>query len=564
MATHQPETISERARKADFKLAWIVLLGLLAVVIGLAFDSPPPDPDYYVYLDQAKDMARGEPTDQKFSPGFPLLMAPFSYLAPPIAEAWTRSLCILSFAALGLAIIRLARRWQIVGVCLVAAAVLANRYTITTALNCTSHLPFAALAAWTFVMALEKRWVWAYALSAAAVSVRYNGLILPPFVAIAHAFAVPRQSLRGRIVKSAVPLGLAIVCLLPVAAWLSFGTESGVGSYLKETELRGTAGLKVAQYIPAGSIASFLDETASEEVRAGGTIPKAIFSLAVLALAVGCGFGLLRLWNLDRIACLWIVGSLAWWLVVHMRFAEVGGVYFYSTQTTWLVWVAFGVGMLYLAERRVPLAAVTLLPLALVALGGAEAGLSLGVAILVWIVLLVRVHGPTTAPTAVAACLFALGIVNGWEKVYQANFRPAAGLFLDWAAANPKVLVSPYMLDQWRADGVMIEPLVSEETLDGADLVGSFEALEIRFAAISSREMEYRSEEEFLKGHEFFLGGRYKTSLRPYGVLLPIYRNHEWELSQEFKVRHSWIRVYKRPDTLDARDETGASTGSRR
>jgi hypothetical protein len=138
-------------------------------------------------------------------------------------------------------------------------------------------------------------------------------------------------------------------------------------------------------------------------------------------------------------------------------------------------------------------------------------------------------------------------MANGWQKVYEENFRPAAAKFLAWARDHPNVLVSPYMLDQWSADGISNQCLVSESAVDGTNLAGSLDALGVRWAAVTSREMQFRSETEFLQGHEFFLGNRYKTPLRPYGLLFPIFKGEKWKMVEQFTERNCWVRIYVRP-----------------
>lgn len=538
----------------DSRIAkWLVAL-LTVVIIGLAFDRPPPDPDYYVYLDQAKDIASLSATDQKFPPGYPALLSPLVNLSPTIIEGSARAINILAFVAFGIALLRFCRKYALIGSCVLIAGVLGNRYTITTALNCTSHLPFVALFAWCAVCTLERRWGWAYLLAVLALSMRYNGVVLPVFVAISQILSHRKEHARlsfGRIISS---LLIAGICLAPTFAWMKFGTEKGPGDYYKETQLRGAAGPKVAQYVVAGAAVSFTDEVASNKIIAGEKLPKLLFGFSALVLFGLALIGAIRAFKMDLVLGLWLVGSLLWWLVVHSRFAEVGGAYFYSVQTTWMVWLAVTFAISSWIESGNRLSQILLLTIAVAAIGGVYSGVALAAALLVWMMLLWKSRAGIASAVAISTALLILTIATAYQKIYLENYRPAGEQFLAWANEHPNVLVSPHMLDQWHGDGVDTSGLVSEELIDGTDLAASLTLRNVKFAAVTSREMDFRSEEEFLKGHEFFLGPRYKSSLRPYGLLFPIFKQETWKKIEEFRVRDSWVRVYERPDPSHAKN----------
>lgn len=531
-----------RLRSLDLALAKAALLVILLFVIGLAFDRPPPDPDYYVYKQEARDFSAWHKTQQKFPPGYPALLEPFSNASPAAQETWAKAIGIVSLAAFGVALLRIAKRFDLVGVCFLVPVIIGNRYSVITALNCTSHMPFAALSAWTFLLAMQKRWTWAYLAAFAAFSMRYNGLILPPFVAI-----VQIAESRRKLLDFVLPVFFAAVCIAPIAVWLKIGSSAGVETYSNETQKRGTAGFGVAQYVAAGALVSFADETSSEKISGGGRLSKVLFGAAaavVLGLAV---IGLIRFSKTSLLAGLWLIGWLAWWELVHSRFADVGGVYFYSTQTSWVVWLLVLAAVSSWLERGGVLAHLLAVPFVVTAIGGVHSGLAIALALVGWLFFLFRPEKPLAPAAGGCLGLVCLAMVNGWQKVYEENFRPAAAKFLAWAKDHPNVLVSPYMLDQWSADGIVQSGLVSEAAVDGTNLAGSLDALGVRWAAVTSREMQFRSETEFLQGHEFFLGNRYKTPLRPYGLLFPIFKGEKWKMVEQFTERNCWVRIYVRP-----------------
>ncbi|HWP31487.1 MAG TPA: hypothetical protein VNK96_07180 [Fimbriimonadales bacterium] len=533
----------EGIRRIDATIAYALFGCFFLLLIILAFDFPHPDPDFYVYLDQARDIAAFKQTDQKFAPGFPLLLSPFAGFSASTAEIVGRCIGLGSYLIFGFAMIGILRRLNLIGISLAVVAILGSRYVMITSLSATSHLPFAAMTASTFWAILSRKWTWAYITAALALSFRYNGLLLPFFVMISHFLS--NDESRKAFKKIAPPVLFCVLGILPTALYMQFGTEVGVSRYREEVEARGTAGLQVVQYMAAGIGVSFMDSVGSKAISKGDTSMKVLFGIAILPLLAMSILGVYFLWKSQRFFCLWLAIWLAWWVVVHSRFADVGGIYFYTTQITWAIWTLVAAGLSYLVVSK-PFALYSIfIPFVLLWMDSRlSIFLALGITALAFP--FVRSFSKTAMPIFLATfALLPLSFVNAKEKIYENNPRPVIEAFLDWSKSHPKILVSPFMLDQWKAAGLDVSNLVSEEYIDGSDIMNSIKKLGVRYAAVTSWEMDYRTEEEFIEGHEFFLGKRYPTSLRPYDLLLNAYRERGWKKVQEFKVRNAAIFVYE-------------------
>lgn len=533
----------ERIRRIDATIAYALFGCFFLLLIILTFDFPHPDSDFYVYLDQARDIAAFKQTDQKFAPGFPLLLSAFANFSATTAEIAGRCIDLGSYLLFGFAMIGILRRLNLIGISLAVVAILGSRYVMITALSVTSHLPFAAMTASTFWAILSRKWTWAYIAAALALSFRYNGFPLPFFVMISH-FLSNEESRKG-LKRIAPPILFCSLSILPTALFMQFGTEVGVSRYREEVEARGTAGLQVVQYMAAGIGVSFTDSVGSKAISKGETSMKAFFGIAIFPLLAMSILGVFFLWKSQRILCLWLIIWLAWWVVVHSRFADVGGIYFYTTQITWTMWALVAAGLSYLVVSKPFALSSILIPFALLWMDSRlSLFLVLGMAVLSFPFLRSSVKSQLPIFFATFA-LLPLSLVNAKEKIYENNPRPVIEKFLRWSKSHPKILVSPFMLDQWKAADLDVSNLVSEESIDGSNIMNSIKKLDVRYAAVTSWEMDYRTVEEFIEGHEFFLGKRYPTSLRPYGLLLNVYRESGWRKLQEFKVRNAAIFVYE-------------------
>jgi hypothetical protein len=530
--------------RTDRGIAWAFLAAILGFVVWLALDKPPPNPDFHVYARQANDIAAMRQTAEKFPPLYPLMLAPFAgsgLAAQETAAVW---IDVASFALFGIALLGILGRLGVGGASLVIAGVLANRYALGPTVAGTAHAPFWAFTALTVWACLGRRWFFAYALACAALLTRYNGAALPLVVAAWQLGTHWKDGSRGRrLGTSAIAVAAA---LSPLALWLMVGTKSGLGSYAEETKARGVAGPSAAKYPIAAVSVSVVDPDATKSISEGGSfMPVLLAAVPVFLLAV---VGLGALWKSQRAFVGFCVAWGAWWAAVHTRFAEVGGLYLYSVQVTWVVWILAAAG-LSLAARATPwLWILGATPLAgaiansttthMWAAAGAGAGAVVS--------LLCRLKPVQAWSTVIAAgAIAAIGGLSAYEKIYEKNYRAATLELLEWSRAESGILISTGMFDELRAEGRSTAPFVPEERVNGDD-PGSLASLGIRFAAVGDWELAERDKPDFFPGHEFFLGSRYSSSLRPYRMIAGIRDGEGWRKVREIRSRETTITIYER------------------
>ncbi|MCH8275092.1 MAG: hypothetical protein IH851_09910 [Armatimonadetes bacterium] len=543
----------EVLRRADRRLALLIVILLSLGILYLAVDRPPPSPDFYVFAQIADDIYAGERTGEKLPPGLPILLAPFSPAGAPTQYTVALVVGLISYVGLGAALIGISGRLRIIGAVLIVSAVLANRYSIMAALSGTAHLPFWAASAGCLWATLSRRWYLAYTLAATAFLLRYNGAVLPVLVASWHLFDRVEPPMRWAPVlrKIGVAALLVLICMSPVGAWLKYGTSAGVASYSAEVEARGKAGLQAVKYLPATVAVPFIDSSASASVTAGRTTAGAVFALGMAGLAALGVWGLGHLWRGHKGVLWWTGASLAWWVWVHSGFPEVGGLYLYAMQLAWLLWIFVGAGVCVLLERNSPWLLLLGLPVGVMALNGSLAqllALGLGVPVLALAYLARRDVGKLTLLPLLAACVaVGVGAVAAKEKVYDRNYGRLVRPLQAWAAVHHKVLVSPMLLDILTGEDLDTSDLVSEEFVDGADVRGSLTSLGVRYVAVCNWEVEDRDRAQFWKGHEFFLGSRYRGMLRPYELLVDAYEQKGWTLVHRLHTRGVAILLFE-PD----------------
>lgn len=535
---------SSKWLKRDQFAAACVLFILALFGWFLVLDSPPPSPDFYVYVRQSADMAHGIQTSEKFPPGYPLLLMPASGLSILDAEKLACAIGLVSFVLLGVSLIGIARAIKLPIALILVSSVLANRYVIPGVVQGNSHLPFYCAVACCLWAVLMKRWYLAFAIAAGALLLRYNGAILPLLVSIAFIFAgEPGTRLR----RTAISFVAVAACLAPLILWMKIGTSIGVESYVDEIAARGQAGFGVIRYLPATMLAGFLDSSGSERVASLEQVSIGIVLVVLLAWLFLGSLGFMRI-AADRSLAIWILGSIGWWVVVHMRFPDVGGHYFYSMQIVWMLWLLVAVGAQPSKATNSVSAIAFMAPILLLVVNEPT---TIIISFSALVAIVVAVYGVSRSLryagfAGVCATIVAVGLITAKQKIYDQNFRPAVHDFLRWSEENKNVLVTPLFYDVLKLEGKDVSSLIPESALEGPDISASLQALDIRYVAIGTWEYTERDRKKVLESHEFFLGDRYKTELRPYEFLSSVFDGVGWRQVGSFRNRKTEIRIYEK------------------
>lgn len=489
-------------------------------------------------------MAQGVQTSEKFPPGYPLLLMPASGLSISSAETLACAIGLVSFVLLGVSLIGIARAVQLPIAVIMVSAVLANRYVFPGIVQGNSHLPFYCATACCLWAVLSKRWYFAFGIAAGALLLRYNGAILPVLVSLGYVLSGEPSS---RLRRTAISILAIAASLAPLVLWMKYGASIGVGSYVDEIAARGQAGVSVLRYLPATMLASFLDPIGSERVASLERVSVGIVFVVLFAWILVGTLGLKRI-VADRVLVLWVTLSIGWWVFVHMRFPDVGGQYFYSMQVVWMIWLLLAVGAQPSFSWNSVSAAGFMAPALLLILNQVHTVL---LSLIAMVVIAVAVHYSFKSFryacfAGLCASMVVVGLITAKEKIYDQNFRPAVHAFVNWAEDNKSILVTPMFYDVLRLEGKNVNSLVPEEALDGSDIDVSLQSLGIRYVAIGAWEFAERDRKKVLESHEFFLGQRYKTSLRPYEFLSRVYDGDGWRQVGSFQSRDTEIRIYEK------------------
>lgn len=544
------EPTDERNLQWDRNLAKFILGLLMFGVIFLSLDFPPPNPDFYVFVRMAEDLASSNATAEKYPPGLALFLVPFISGGTLVMQGAALLLNIFSFFCLGVGLLSLTKKLNLFGTSIIITGVMANRYTFGTAVTCSTHVPFLAATVACLHFGLSKNWKWAYLFAAIAFLFRYNGAPLPVLVAIYHVYCHWHDSydFRSRAILFTKSALIVFICVLPVFLWLKFGTQIGIGSYEDEVSQRGQAGLSAVKYLPSSFVASFLDQHASEVISAGDKTATILAGMSSLIFGIFILIGVLRFTFRETALVVFSVLWLLWWIFVHMKFADVGGMYLYATQVVFLGWIFLCAGLFKefsFFDKRIAFFAVPILMLSFALFQTIIATLLLIIVFMMYLQYNAKKSWINMFPVLViCSVMIASGYTTGKMRIYDSNYRAVEALFHKWAEQKQKILISPVLLEAWQMEGRNTENFISEENIDGNDIQGSIERLGIQYAAIGSWELEERDKPEFLPGVDFFLGSRYKNNLKPYRLLMDIADQKGWKIHEVLTARNSQITIY--------------------
>ncbi len=521
----------------------------------LLWDRPFPSPDFYSFAQASQDISHAQRTQSKYPPGLSFLLIPFLPWGTNAQATTAQVINVLSALGFASSLFTLCRHLKVPASSVCIALTLFNRYTIQATLSGTAHIPFLFLSTACLVCALRGRWSLAYALAGASTLFRYNGVIFPVLVGLWHFASLHQKGDAlplGR--RLAIPTAGTLASLIPVGLWLTMGTQSALGTYAEEIAMRGVAGVKALLYLPATLMTSFLDTYASQALRSAPAREQFLSGLPLLGPFILGLRGLFALFRLNRNLTLWLLATLVGWGIVHGGFPEVGGLFFYAIQVTWILWLL----VLYGFWKQNSRASLLLLALPLLLILRNEPRTLLLVTAVVLVIILTEIPSRRTLPgkgilsSVIAVTAGIIGVLTAQATIYNVNYRPLIPRLLQFAKSNPRVLVSYPLWLQLRAHGWDTSPLVPENLVDGNNPKGSFRDLGIRFVAVGDWEVKNRHSQEFWQEHEFFLGKEYKTSLKPYQLIVQAYEERGFALFQSLSFRKVQISIFRPLDDEDS------------
>ncbi len=534
--------------KRDAVLTVILCLIAGVMFILLLWDKPFPSPDFYSFAQASRDIAHAQRTESKYPPGLSFLLIPFLPWGTNAQAIAAQVLNVFSALGFALSLYLLCRHMRLPASSVCLALTLFNRYTIQATMSGTAHIPFLFLSTACLVSVLHKRWALAYALAGASTLFRYNGVLIPILVGIWHLATLTSQTKDiPPLRRIAIPALGVITSLIPVALWLTMGTQSAIGTYAEEIAMRGVAGVKAMIYLPATMMASFLDPSASQALRSAPIKVQLLTALPLLGpFLLGIG-GMICLPQQNKGVFFWLIATLIGWGLVHGRFPEVGGLFFYAIQVTWMLWFIVLYGF-WKGRTKLSLF-LLLLPLLLIFLNDRMTLVLVGGVAVVWLfgelLFRKRASGAWMTSSLLASAVCTVGVLTAKATVYDTNYRPLIPRLLQFAESNPKVLVSTPLWMQLQTHGWDTSSLIPEKLADGDHLETSFEKLGVRFIAVGDWEVKNRDSREFWQEHEFFLGKEYKTSLRPYQLIVQAYEGHRFAIVQNLSFRKTEIRLLR-------------------
>jgi hypothetical protein len=538
----------DRLLKRDAVLTVILCLIVGVMFILLLWDKPFPSPDFYSFAQASRDIAHAQRTESKYPPGLSFLLIPFLPWGTNAQAIAAQVLNVFSALGFALSLYLLCRHMRLPASSVCLALTLFNRYTIQATMSGTAHIPFLFLSTACLVSVLHKRWALAYALAGASTLFRYNGVLIPILVGIWHLATLTSQTKDiPPLRRIAIPALGVITSLIPVALWLTMGTQSAIGTYTEEIAMRGVAGVKAMIYLPATMMASFLDPSASQALRSAPIKEQLLTALPLLGpFLLGIG-GMICLPQQNKGVFFWLIATLIGWGLVHGRFPEVGGLFFYAIQVTWMLWFIVLYGF-WKGRTKLSLF-LLLLPLLLIFLNDRMTLVLVGGVAVVWLfgelLFRKRASGAWMTSSLLASAVCTVGVLTAKATVYDTNYRPLIPRLLQFAESNPKVLVSTPLWMQLQTHGWDTSSLIPEKLADGDHLETSLEKLGVRFIAVGDWEVKNRDSREFWQEHEFFLGKEYKTSLRPYQLIVQAYEGHRFAIVQNLSFRKTEIRLLR-------------------
>ena len=223
-------------------------------------------------------------TPRAFFPGYPFVVRVFATVLPATAAAVVVSLIAGLCAAYGLARLgRIVRGGSRRAGCILVALFAATPMSVVLTMAYTEAL-FCALAVWTLVALLERRWELAGMCCLAAGLVRSTALALVVAVAVAVALALARRQDGGRPL---VALALAPAGLIGYLWWTGMRVrpEAGFAAQLRTWSDLEWAGW-LTRFDGGAATARFVFDVLTGVDSAMGVLTVAVVAGALIGLAV--------------------------------------------------------------------------------------------------------------------------------------------------------------------------------------------------------------------------------------------------------------------------------------